>query len=174
MTEIVFGGIKYEPNVILGHGRKSVVFKGYFGEIDVAVKKVLDTDCKALKNAEIDFRTQFKEFGHCNIARIFWIGTFGYYDGGITNYIAMENCSINYEQLYQSKERNIKAYLRRKFKASEVIEQILEGLKYLHRNLLIHGYLDPRNILLCKRMKYVEISDYGFENSNMREVRTFY
>lgn len=165
MTEILVGKIKYDPTAILGKGRsktvKSVVYKGSFGIIDVAVKEVLQRDFIILENNGMEF---YKKLGHTNIVRIFWMGQHG--QNNPTCYIAMEICDMNYEQYFQSnkqrQQQGIKNF-RRKLDCINVIQQVLSGLDYLHKNNLIHGDLNPRNVMVCMATQCAKISDYGFK-----------
>lgn len=160
---IVIGNINYEANKILGHGEtgevSSVVFSGSFGNIDVAVKKASHQNYRisanSTENPDFEF---FNKRGHSNIVRLFNIESRDLY-----YYIAMEICDINYKEFFITKIRKIQL-LRKKLNCFTVTRNILSGAEYLHRNNIIHGYINPRNVMICGTSMCAKLSDYGLDN----------
>lgn len=156
--------IKYDANNILGNGEtgqvSSVVYSGSFGNINVAVKKASHVTYRisgySRENPDFKF---FNKRGHSNIVRLFNIESKDLY-----YYIAMEICDFNYKDFFTTKIRKIQL-LRKKLTSFTVTRNILSGVEYLHKNKMIHGYINPRNVMICKSSMCAKLSDYGLDNT---------
>ena len=68
----------------------------------------------------------------------------------------MELCSEGSLDKYLFKRK----YLNRSF-SFIVINQLLQGVQYLHLNGLVHRDLKPGNILINKKERLIKIGDFG-------------
>ncbi|KAL4641368.1 interferon-induced, double-stranded RNA-activated protein kinase-like isoform X1 [Arapaima gigas] len=74
-------------------------------------------------------------------------------------YIQMELCDNDNLKVWIDKQ-NAENKQSRRMEALDVLQQVVEGVKYIHSNRLIHRDLKPPNILLWSDKK-VKIGDFG-------------
>jgi serine/threonine protein kinase len=110
-----------------------------------------------LKN-EIDRITQLKKSDiHENIVKYYDI-----YDDEYYAYIVMEYCDSG--DLSKILGRPVKEHYVKHY-----MKQILNGIKYLHDQDIIHCDIKPSNLLLTNNKKTIKICDFGF-SKNMDDV----
>lgn len=159
--------INFIENDVLGRGSKcqvpSIVYNGFFGKLKAAIKIASHQKYVKFENLDIEC---LKRICHSNLVRIFYIER-----RDTAYHIAMEKCDINYEDMLFSKDRKIQM-LRRKLDCFNVIRHILSGTEYLHKNEIVHGHINPRNVMICIASRCAKLSDYGFENLE-KELASF-
>lgn len=87
---------------------------------------------------------------HPNILR-----AYDFFQDGVNFYIILEYCP--YHSVYNLFKQ------QRKFSeldTADIIKQVLEGVQYLHQNLVIHRDIKPQNLLIGSDGK-IKISDFG-------------
>lgn len=155
---------KYEkilknPHTIIGYGRvdirPSVVYKGSFGKVVVAVKEVFSRNYFS-SDHEIEFLTKL---GHINIVRLFHVE-----NQKKSVLIAIEMCDINYEDYLEKKKDEIQ------IDCITITKNIISGAEYLHKNDIVHGYINPRNVMICIGSRRAKLSDFGFQNFSRQLV----
>lgn len=150
---------QYHPvNDRIGKGGFGVVYKAYDTHLDryVAIKmsEVDDFDSPTRLAREVELASKLPT--HTNIAHYEMCYTFntpvGTFDFGILQYYKSGNLS----DLIKS------GTLTTADKIS-ILKQILNGIRFLHKNKIIHRDLKPRNILIALRgNKYIpKITDFG-------------
>lgn len=141
---------------MIGRGSFSKVYIGTFQEKEVAIKMYGDIADYSLFKKEVAILTKMN---HENIIKMVDHG-----DGMILLELA-ENGSLE-SYLYHHPR------LRRSFK-ERIVRDLLNGLRYLHSQGIIHHDLKPGNLLLMKN-KQLKISDFGLsvhkEDENVGEV----
>ncbi|KAJ6239817.1 ire1-related [Anaeramoeba flamelloides] len=157
-------------NEILGYGSDgTVVFKGKFGERDVAVKRMLENFFYV---ASIEMKTLMKSDQHPNVIQ--------YYSHEKTEefvYLTLQYCPYTLNKII---EENAAPEMKNNFFTQDNIatnslyrflHQIVDGMVFLHDLRIVHRDLKPQNILvdqngipkitdfsLCKNLKEGEKS----------------
>lgn len=137
----------------LGEGTFSKVYKGFIQRQDlVAVKKInMEKIEKHRANLEDEIRIM-KSLKHENIVNLLDVVT--QKDGQI--YLIIEHCA----------DGDLKHYLKkrpmREKHAKHYLKQLMEGLKYLKTQNVMHRDLKPQNLLLTNDKQTLKISDFGF------------
>lgn len=144
-------------NSVLSSGTHTMVYLGKTISNDmekiVAIKVIDKTKIKNTQVLDNEVRI-INKLGfnktHQNIVKYYDI----YYEGDSV-YIVMEYCdSENLAKILKRpmKEHYVKYYMK----------QIINGIKYLHDNNIIHCDIKPDNILLTNNKKTIKICDFGF------------
>ncbi|ODM86572.1 Serine/threonine-protein kinase/endoribonuclease IRE1, partial [Orchesella cincta] len=150
--------ISYDVNKVLGNGSYgTVVYKGKFGDRDVAIKKVHLSmlggpqafhEVKVLKDYDV----------HENVVRYF---------GAKKNkefvLIALELCEMSLTQWVENNAKNETSTFKisTDFSAMEVLRQITVGLEWLHSKKIVHRDIKPENVLIMFKTKRAKLSDFG-------------
>ncbi len=123
---------------VLGNGSGStIIYRGTFGRLEVAVKKIPHFQSYDQAENEIDFLIKCN--GHPNIVQ--------YYaserrpDG---YYLALELCQGRALKDWVISQDFL---IRLQIDSVEILRQATKGLKFLHTNDIIHRDLKPSNIL---------------------------
>ncbi|KAH6592616.1 hypothetical protein BASA50_002060 [Batrachochytrium salamandrivorans] len=147
-------------DTVLGFGSHgTVVYKGFFEGMDVAIKRLL-LDFYEVADHEVKILQESDH--HPNIVR--------YYcreecDGFM--YMALELCICTLQDIIERRENSIFDSLRRKLKSKHMIREIMAGVYHLHSMKIVHRDLKPQNILIGKPsskknlIPRVLISDFG-------------
>jgi len=140
--------LSYDVDKILGHGSYgTVVYKGKFGNRDVAVKTVHTSvfdGARALNEVKILLDCD----SHENIVRYFSTKQ----DGAII-LIALELCDMCLKIWVENKQKEIEPL--------EILRQVTVGLEWLHSQKIVHRDLKPENVLILEYVKKVKLSDFG-------------
>ena len=130
----------------IGHGSFSTIYKGnnYKDDTNVAIKKIVKVVDKSHLLNEV---ATMKRFSHKNIIRfhdyiktrrdIFFVLEYCN-EGDLGEYISSEDKGFNNKYFYE----------------------IISGLRYLHKQGVLHRDIKPQNILIHN--KTIKISDFGF------------
>lgn len=138
------GKITVDKNHTLGRGKAgAIVYKGAYDEREVAVKVIVNNPSRALNEVEILRKLD----QHENVVRFFAAE-----QEGDKIYIALEFCIIT---LYQE----VHAKIHKPF-APFVLMKCTEGLAFLHSRGVVHGDINPDNILL-NGLGQIKITDFG-------------
>jgi len=155
----------------LGEGGYGDVFKAYDNvrDRDVAIKvsKVNSDYPEYRLKREVDLASELPE--HPNIAfyekcHTFDVG-FSEYDFGILQYYETGNLV----DLIKSRQLTNK-------QKSDLVDQILEGIVFLHEHNIVHRDLKPQNILIAKRgEQYIpKITDFGISKEVNPDTYSFF
>jgi serine/threonine-protein kinase/endoribonuclease IRE1 len=145
------GSLSFDMNDVIGRGSSSVVFRGLFGQRHVAIKRVEKSKQKLVQQ-EIDLLQ--KSDRNSNIIRYFVTEEDAQY-----YYIALELCVGSLKDYLQSPE------MKAKITKKKVIDQVINGMEWLHSLKIIHRDVKPSNVLLMEKSSdelEVKISDFGF------------
>ncbi|ODM88124.1 Serine/threonine-protein kinase/endoribonuclease IRE1, partial [Orchesella cincta] len=143
--------VTIDKKTILGKGGNgTVVYKGTFGELDVAVKRVhvIDTDLLDCTQAVHEINVLKSCGKHENIVRYF-----GSKKTDKQFLILLEICEMTLSSWVLEKSIEILPI--------EVLRQTTVGLGWLHENKIIHRDLKPDNILFTRNPTRIKISDFG-------------
>ncbi|ODM89095.1 Serine/threonine-protein kinase/endoribonuclease IRE1 [Orchesella cincta] len=146
----------YDVKSVIGGHNESIVYKGRFGNRDVAVKKLLlkvidaetvSHEIEILKNCD----------AHQNIVRYF-----GSKKTPSSILIFLELCDTNLSEWVKHKSVDILPM--------EVLRQATLGLEWLHSKRIVHRSLKPENVLLSRNASQVKISDFVLSKSILGET----
>jgi len=142
-------------STILGKGSFSLVYEGTFKNSDkkVAIKKItrlgMNLKMKERLSEEIIIMNKIKEKPHPNIVKCYDI--FDYEEYVL---IIMEFCeSGDLGSIIKEPIREVWVQF--------FMCQLVNGLKYLDKNNILHRDLKPKNILLTNESKVLKIADFG-------------
>lgn len=142
-------------NDILGFGSHgTIVFKGYFENRSVAVKRML-LDFYDVASHEINLLQESDD--HSNVVRYFCSQEYNKF-----LYIALELCSASLEEIIEKKKD-----LGVRTDTKDILYQIANGVNHLHSLKIVHRDIKPQNILVATSKKIVKDSD----NSNKIETK---
>lgn len=144
------GAISYNSQDVIGTGATSIVYRGSLGERPVAVKRVEKKLARVVRS-EIS-QLQISD-AHKNIIRYFVTEEDADYF-----YIALELC------LYTLKDYATDSLLRNRIAKKKVIEDMIDGMRWIHKMNVVHRDIKPTNVLLFENaIKELElkISDFG-------------
>jgi len=144
--------------VKLGEGTFSKVYTGYRQEL-VAVKKILlEKMEKHRSNLDDEIRIM-RRLKHENIVNLLDVI---HHNEQI--YLILEHC----------KDGDFKRFLRkrpmREKHAQMYLKQLMEGLRYLKSQGVMHRDLKPQNLLLTNDFKTLKIADFGFAKTVSSEA----
>ena len=95
-----------------------------------------------------------KRLSHKNIISFVECGTYETEETGICQYVVTNYC--NGELLADKLQREGKLPLK---EAERIFQDVLEGLKYMHNQNILHNDITPRNIMLSERTGEAELID---------------
>lgn len=138
----------------IGKGGFSTVFEASLFKSN----KVFAVKAISLLNLreKLNVKNQFEEtkiqcsLNHPNILR-----AYDFFQDGINYYIILEYCPYNSIHNLLKKQQKFS-----ELDTADIIKQVLEGVQYLHRNLIIHRDIKPKNLLIGSDGK-IKISDFG-------------
>ncbi|ODM87796.1 Serine/threonine-protein kinase/endoribonuclease IRE1 [Orchesella cincta] len=153
--------VTYNVNTVIGTGSYgTIVYKGKFGERDVAVKRVLyDSSDRLHAINEIDVLKTCD--AHKNVVRYF-----GSKQEQIFVLIVLELCDMTL-----TKWVNDKSIID--VRPLEILKCVTTGLSWLHHQKIVHRDLKPENILLTRRPVKVKIADFGLSR-RVLDGKSFY
>ncbi len=144
-----YGSITYDKTDILGEGSyNTVVFRGMFGGMEVAVKVVKVSHQNTVSEyslKEVELLKQLDD--HENVIRYYFAE-----QKKKTIYIAMQLCQTNLHDWVHNKCVDISG--------EDICRQAVRGVAHIHKNNIIHRDLKPTNVLISAR-KLVKIADFG-------------
>jgi serine/threonine-protein kinase/endoribonuclease IRE1 len=162
---------------VLGQGSHgTIVYKGRLENRDVAVKRLL-REFTEVADKEIDLLIRSDE--HSSVVRYFAKE----FDGNFV-YLALELCDCNLRQLV---ENNMWAAYNIPATGSpprpclqgdaggqvkRALQQLVDGVVYLHRLGIVHRDLKPLNVLVSSRMR-LKISDMGLARKLEQDQSSF-
>ncbi|CAL8117034.1 unnamed protein product [Orchesella dallaii] len=153
------GTITYDVTLVLGEGSSgTTVYKGKFGDRDVAVKRV-NSDQEKEKTIVQEIENLKIGDIHENIVRYFCTKVVQHFI-----LIALELCDMT-----------LKDWVTKKtivdITPIEALKQITLGLEWLHAHRIVHRDLKPENILIATEVKRVKISDFGLSRKILEDRR---
>lgn len=155
--------LSYDRQSIIGTGyRHTKVYKGKYGKIDVAVKRVNTEDLDKKAETEIERYTDMTSSNSKNIVRYLHAK-----QEGSHLLIVLELCDYNLAE-YLKKQTS-------SFDHRDVLWQITEGLHYLHEFKILHLDIKPENILIkvdTKGRSIFKIADFGVSKKLVVESTT--
>ncbi|CAL8128723.1 unnamed protein product [Orchesella dallaii] len=146
--------VSYYPHEIIGQGSTSIIYKGFFRSIPIAVKRVqpglVNVYANELKIWEEAARTTQLENVH--IVKLFtWIPRLEV-DAKMTLYFAMElaKCDLGnrIKTIKQLEQEGNSSYQLEKEKIPGFIHDAAKGLGWLHSSGILHRDIKPENILI--------------------------
>jgi serine/threonine-protein kinase/endoribonuclease IRE1 len=139
---------------VLGFGSHgTIVFKGYFENRPVAVKRML-LDFYDVASHEINLLQESDD--HSNVVRYFCSQ-----ENNKFLYIALELCSASLEDVIE-KKKDLGTIIETK----NILFQIANGVNHLHSLKIVHRDIKPQNILVATSKKIVKIN----ENNKQTEI----
>jgi serine/threonine-protein kinase/endoribonuclease IRE1 len=162
---------------VLGQGSHgTIVYKGRLENRDVAVKRLL-REFTEVADKEIDLLIRSDE--HSSVVRYFAKE----FDGNFV-YLALELCDCNLRQLVENNmwaTYNIPTHghpARPNLQGDagmhvkRALQQLVDGVVYLHRLGIVHRDLKPLNVLVSSRMR-LKISDMGLARKLEQDQSSF-
>ena len=139
---------------LIGKGRVTLVYRGTFINVSVAVKKIEIARLSKLVNvSEIESVT--KQLNHPNVRSLLHIQ-----QDADFNYFILEFCSNTLSDYCKAK------YSGPILEPIDGLTDMALGLEYIHSKKLVHGCLKPSNILISYNEEsskvILKIGDYGF------------
>ncbi|KAI8923044.1 kinase-like domain-containing protein [Entophlyctis helioformis] len=126
---------------VLGYGSHgTVVFKGQFENIPVAIKRML---ADFYETAEHEARILQESDHHPNVIRYFVKEE---HDGFL--YIALELCQASLFDLVEKPPTPELTLLRSQLNHKDVLLQAMRGVQHLHSMQIVHRDIKPQNILI--------------------------
>jgi serine/threonine-protein kinase/endoribonuclease IRE1 len=152
------------------------VYKGRLEHRDVAVKRLL-REFTEVADKEIDLLIRSDE--HSSVVRYFAKE----FDGNFV-YLALELCDCNLRQLVEFDKwstyniptvghpprPNLQGHAGAQVKRA--LQQLVDGVVYLHRLGIVHRDLKPLNVLVSSRMR-LKISDMGLARKLEQDQSSF-
>ena len=133
----------------IGHGSFSIIHKGFSYKINntVAVKQITKSVDIRHFNNEISL---MKNISHPNVLKLYYT-----FQSLNSTYLVLELCDGG----------DLSYYINTKINDfdSKYFTEILEGLKYLYSNKILHRDIKPQNILI--KNYSIKISDFGLAKS---------
>ena len=138
---------------IIGEGSSSCIYKGTYDNQHVGVKKInkewiIETDINNIKN-EINIHSKLN---HKNVIKL--IDT---YENNDSIKMVLEYAESDVKQLIRKSRVN-------ETRCKSITAEILNGVKYLHDNNVIHRDMKPANILLKDNVP--KICDFGLSKNS--------
>jgi serine/threonine protein kinase len=151
-------------NGSIGKGSFSKVYYGYHKDtkLEIALKKILFTSLQSsIKDKVISEITILQKMNHVNIIKLY-----EYKFDGDYIFLVTEYCKDKDLDKWMKKDHTIEEIIN-------MIEQITNGIYYMHTNHILHRDIKPENILLHNGI--VKICDFGFstiikENRQMMQT----
>ena len=139
---------------LIGKGRVTLVYRGTFNNVSVAVKKIEIARLSKLVNvSEIESVT--KQLNHPNVRSLLHIQ-----QDADFKYFILELCSNTLSDYCKAK------YSGPILEPIDGLTDMALGLEYIHSKKLVHGCLKPSNILISYNEEsskvILKIGDYGF------------
>ena len=157
-TLVEVGSVSYCKEEILGKGSSSAVFKGYFGQRSVAVKRISVDTKEEKQSTQREINIIIKVDRHPNIVRFFHSES----DDDFI-FLALELCDGTFYDYFFNANEELKLKLQNTISKEEVFQQVTIGLAHLHKNNIIHRDIKPHNLLISGTNEpnaRVKISDF--------------
>jgi len=137
---IQIGHLKVYTDTVLGHGSHgTMVFRGSFGNREVAVKRMLQ-EFYEIASHEVGLLTESDD--HPNVIRYFDKESAGEF-----LYIALELCPASLQDVIE-KPQSYPNLIGSNLDLPDVLKQITAGVQYLHSLKIVHRDIKPQNILV--------------------------
>lgn len=136
---------------LIGKGEHASVYKAYVPSLDkiLAIKRLDDTDVESIQRFENEFKIM-KSLNHQNLVEVYKFN------------------EIKMEYLMDYADSTLKDYLEKNAldntKRMELINELLDGMEYLHSHKIMHRDLSYKNVMI-KNLKdneiILKITDFG-------------
>lgn len=168
---------KYQKIDKLGEGTYGIVYKAQnrqTGEI-VALKRIrLDNDEEGIPCTAVREISLLRELNHPNIVRLLDILhtekkltlVFEYLDGDLKKYLDTVNPAPREDKVITELQSQYRDLVR------GFLFQLLQGVAYCHRSLVLHRDLKPQNLLVSRRGE-LKIADFGLARTFGAPVRGY-
>ncbi|ERL89652.1 hypothetical protein D910_07017 [Dendroctonus ponderosae] len=143
----------YEVHELLGKGGFASVYRAMCRKtgIDVAIKMI---DKKLMQAEGMVGRVQQEVSIHSRLKHPSILELYTFFEDANYVYLILELCHNGELQQYTKRKRLIESQV------SNVMKQVVEGIKYLHFHSILHRDISLSNLLLTKDMQ-VKIADFG-------------
>ncbi|GAM20180.1 hypothetical protein SAMD00019534_033550 [Acytostelium subglobosum LB1] len=162
--ERTVGKFKFSRKMIIGRGSNgTLVYKGVWcDKVPVAVKE-MRKGFTTLINNEVDILIQLTAMSSAtdNLVRFF-----GMEDTEDYIYFATSLCEMSLQELVETQMDRFKSMNKQK-----LINDIINGVRFLHNNNIIHNDLNPRNILF--KDNHLFITDMGLSKMSVETSFAF-
>lgn len=171
-THLALEGVKPAESLTRGSDRRviaaegQIIGEGGYGKV-YQYKNPIDQNSYAVKRIEVldemdenvlrEVRI-LSQLNHRNIVRYY----FSWLDDGSNLNIFMELCYCNLQDYLT--QRNMGCLELNMMLNCHISREILNGLTYIHQNMLIHGDLSTQNILITRNHE-IKIGDFGLTRS---------
>ncbi|KAK6362877.1 bifunctional endoribonuclease/protein kinase ire1 [Orbilia blumenaviensis] len=130
----------FVTNTVLGYGSHGTrVFKGKFGDREVAVKRLF-VDSYDLASHEVNLLQKVDD--HPNVVRYFCQK-----QTSLFLYIALELCPASLHDVFETPQH---AHILELMNPPEVLRQMTMGVQHLHSLKIVHRDIKPQNILVAE------------------------
>lgn len=153
----IIGEISFNSSSIVNNTH---FYDGKFRNTEIIKVRVLK-DEDELKEDQL--KTLLKLKSHPNVQRLFKIE----YQEPL-HYLALQTYDITLKD-YIIIEKSV----RKKIEQVAMIKDIIEGLKFLHENNIIHGNISPSNVGIDYKKKCLRLCNYGLD-SIQEDVRVIF
>ncbi|KAK9874680.1 hypothetical protein WA026_005500 [Henosepilachna vigintioctopunctata] len=143
----------YEVHNLLGKGGFASVYQARCRKthMDVAIKMI---DKKLMQAAGMVNRVRQEVAIHSRLKHPSILELYTFFEDANYVYLVLELCHNGELQYY------IKKRVMSESEASNIMKQVVEGIKYLHSHNILHRDISLSNLLLTKDMQ-VKIADFG-------------
>lgn len=142
-------------DIIYFEDKNEIIVKGEFNRLPAIVKRVK-------KTTEIGAILEILNTDHDPNLQVFYG-----YESNPTHYIiALETCTPNLMQFISSPTW-------KKFKVLPLLKMTTKGLKFLHDKKIVHGNLNPKNVLVSPTGEVAKICNIRLDGELQDLVRNF-
>ncbi|ODM90359.1 Serine/threonine-protein kinase/endoribonuclease IRE2 [Orchesella cincta] len=169
MTRLHGTDIAYTDDIKIGQGATSIVYKGYYGEIPCAVKRV-DSEYVDVYENELAIWQHMKdktEDGNVNIVSLFKWHPWKEGGGGTTYYFAMElalcDLAKRVKELKQWRDAKDPQFVEQEKKLPRFLHGAVKGLMWIHNKRILHRDIKPENVLIFETSngEIAKLGDFG-------------